>query len=318
MGFTGRVLFAKDEFPAAEVITDLLWFYHTNVTFQNPEGRKEVAGKILTQTGYIIKKNNQTQTKDDPAPARAKLGVKRLSDSQREAVFALDRYCRESLKELFRPSGVPLETAMVEFFGSKVHEREAAEDAAKWPVGRMQWMTQAELKPLKLRFRGAGVAHRIADGNRLIPYDTDEFNDAVEFASFNLYVMDPAGHIYAFGQQRDGKELKHSSFLRGGPTMAAGTMRVKNGRILYITNQSGHYKPQMRQMLNVLERLQSYGVDLMQVQFCRTNFSKAWMDRNKPAKVPGARPLEPCNALEMLKERAFIGFPRDQLFIPAD
>ncbi|QPJ61012.1 MAG: hypothetical protein G3M70_03545 [Candidatus Nitronauta litoralis] len=75
----------------------------------------------------------------------------------------------------------------------------------------------------------------------------------------NIYAANPAGQIFAAGNVDASKEFKkfyqkmgfkfdraamhHSSFLSGADVMCAGTLEVIEGKLIYISNNSGHYKP---------------------------------------------------------------------------
>jgi hypothetical protein len=75
------------------------------------------------------------------------------------------------------------------------------------------------------------------------------------------YVMDAAGNFYIFDQTGH-PDLRHSSFFDGGPVACAGDLVVKNGRIVKINHNSGHYSPSSKMFQNVLTELKKDGVDL--------------------------------------------------------
>lgn len=45
------------------------------------------------------------------------------------------------------------------------------------------------------------------------------------------------------GFKFDRAAMHHSSFLSGADVMCAGTLEVIEGKLIYISNNSGHYKP---------------------------------------------------------------------------
>lgn len=65
-----------------------------------------------------------------------------------------------------------------------------------------------------------------------------------EWAGFAHYAMSLDGKLYVrkvdFGEMG---RFAHSSFLAGSDVLCAGTIAVDRGRIIEITNESGHYKP---------------------------------------------------------------------------
>lgn|GEM_PF-4678455 len=59
-------------------------------------------------------------------------------------------------------------------------------------------------------------------------------------ADHYLFVMDGRGRVFAAPSR---KVTHHSAFLSGNPVAAAGSFKVEEGRIVAITDQSGHYAP---------------------------------------------------------------------------
>lgn len=311
MGFAG--VLGRKPFPAARAIGDLLDLFHGPAARQGNLAVIEVMGQTWMLTRYVMKKQMQVRAKPNPTAAQQKLGATGLSGGQSDAIIALARFCEERLRTALTRNG-DFETGFRDFFDRRVHDAEAAEDEQH--VNVIQWLTTVELKRVKLRFRHAGVATRMNEAGLLVPYDTAECKEGCEVGGANLFVMDERGHIYAYGNKSDvfdGMNLKHSSFLWGEPTRAAGTMRVEQGQIVFVTPRSGHYKPTIRQMLTFLERLQAYGVELSRVIFYRTNESPAWMAQHHRPAI-----LEPCNALELVRQRAFPGAYPQSMFIARD
>jgi hypothetical protein len=52
----------------------------------------------------------------------------------------------------------------------------------------------------------------------------------------------------------------HSSYLAGTPVLCAGSMLIHNGKVLWIKNDSGHYKPTLDHLVNVVQALEMYGI----------------------------------------------------------
>jgi len=75
------------------------------------------------------------------------------------------------------------------------------------------------------------------------------------------YAMDAAGNFYVLNQMAH-PDLRHSSFFDGRPAACAGDLEVKNGRIVKINSNSGHYSPSAKMFRNVLTELKRDGVDL--------------------------------------------------------
>jgi len=80
-----------------------------------------------------------------------------------------------------------------------------------------------------------------------------------------IYVMDEAGNIYI--NEIPNYRFKHSSFLNKGEIAAAGEITIKDGKLIYINANSGHYLPEDRLFLNqILNQLQEMGIDISDVK----------------------------------------------------
>ncbi len=76
----------------------------------------------------------------------------------------------------------------------------------------------------------------------------------------SIFVMDEYGRIYASKYQAVGK-FHHSSILGGKPVASAGEITVQNGKIIEISNRSGHYQPTQQTNSQVINELKNRGVD---------------------------------------------------------
>lgn len=281
MGLTG--LIKKTDFPALERITELLDLFHA-ADHRLKALKYEVLAQAFRHTEFILKNQHD----------KAKLGAN-LWASRVEAVQALHDY--------LKGNHVANKT-LADDFGKDVNPHGQQEDQAAVNNNLMQWyQTKAARRALKLSFR-AGVAHRwdfddSGEKASLQVYDTDRFGDAVE-EKMSLYVMDAGSRIYCSGKEDPEHVLKHSSFLAGDRVLAAGTLRVEQGRVVAVTGKSGHYRPTVQQMVNLLERLRAYQVDLGKVTVYRENYKGGF-----GAKTP--RNFEPCPALTLIKTRAWPG-----------
>ena len=80
-----------------------------------------------------------------------------------------------------------------------------------------------------------------------------------------MFIMDRNGDLFVSMHEEDGK-FQHSSLAAGEPLAMAGEIRVERGRITYINNASGHYKPSKTQMSQFINRLRDAGVPLSGVE----------------------------------------------------
>jgi hypothetical protein len=71
-------------------------------------------------------------------------------------------------------------------------------------------------------------------------------------------------NIFASTYQRAGF-FHHSSFFSGEDVAAAGELVVKDGKIEIVTDRSGHYLPSRSRTEQLLEQLETQGVDMTDV-----------------------------------------------------
>jgi hypothetical protein len=132
----------------------------------------------------------------------------------------------------------------------------------------------------KLRFR-SGVAWRWNPvTNAYSVFDSTDNRESEINDQMVHFVMNQKGAIYA-GFDKNAVWFKHSSLVGGEDALAAGRMKVQHGSITLIENDSGHYAPIFKHMLNVLHRLQMYGSDLTNTRVRRVSdkavFTAAYM-----------------------------------------
>lgn len=86
-----------------------------------------------------------------------------------------------------------------------------------------------------------------------------------------MFVMTSLGDFYVNPKRKATKEtigFNHSSFFQGGPISGVGFFHFdENGGLIGVDNFSGHYKPNPSYMINVLQELQSKGIDLANVTY---------------------------------------------------
>jgi hypothetical protein len=102
-------------------------------------------------------------------------------------------------------------------------------------------------------------AYRIHIGSDGLLYDSAGNLYHVRGANgVQMFVVDRYGRIYA-GRAVSGR-FHHGSFLAGGDVAAAGEWRVFHGRIMRITDDSGHYLPHSRFLRQFVALLRRQGV----------------------------------------------------------
>jgi len=218
-------------------IDSLVRLYH-----QRPESQMEIAFQIYRATSYWIKH----------------LGGKvKGADDRLEAIATLNRFVKAEFARVFDVEAGQVEEVMTLAFGKPVHV--GYEDSEVFNEARTvaYLMDENARRKYKLVFR-KGLAFKRTE-NGLTLYDTED-EDGKNGKGEAIFVMDREGHIFAGGYARS--EFHHSSFLAGGWSMAAGVMRITDGQVVSVCPDSGHYQPDTQQMMNVVERLKTYNVNL--------------------------------------------------------
>lgn len=254
----------KSPFPAMERIGRLIDDYAT----ESRRGASADAGQllqiqfhILAACGFVQKYGTRPEKLGGtPTPLMI------------QAIYALKTYIESIIRPILDPTWT-LGDFAVENFGRSVDAHDQGRDQAMLAGGILQWFDDAERARRKLAFRD-GLAYRwthvgTGKGN-LALYDTDAEGDNLEDGG-SLYAMDQQGHIYVHGANAP-RDLLHSSFLAGQAVLCAGTIRIEQGQIVWVSTKSGHYKPSVAQMLNLLERLRVYSVNLDKVTVLRENY----------------------------------------------
>ena len=89
-------------------------------------------------------------------------------------------------------------------------------------------------------------------------FDTVGMVTAFGGKGWAIYVMSPTGNIHASPHSVGNRH--HSSLLAGANVAGAGEMRVMQGKLVHISNKSGHYAPAAAHFVQVLYVLTKRGV----------------------------------------------------------
>jgi hypothetical protein len=94
----------------------------------------------------------------------------------------------------------------------------------------------------------------------------DTKNTVTHFSGpgFAIYVMSEEGNLHV-GSHSVGYR-HHSTLLAGNNVAGAGEVQVEKGKLVWISNKSGHYAPSAPHFLQVLHQLQKKAVDLSVVK----------------------------------------------------
>lgn len=135
----------------------------------------------------------------------------------------------------------------------------------KWHV---QYLTDSEKEPYRVTISESGI---LLDSSQR-PLNTTVGSN---FGGAAMFIMDANGDFLVSTHEEDGK-FQHSSLASGMPVAMAGEMRVERGRISYISNSSGHYRPNLNHMNQCIIQLRQRGVKLRGVEvdlYGRRNFT---------------------------------------------
>jgi hypothetical protein len=131
----------------------------------------------------------------------------------------------------------------------------------KATLPRTQYLSPAALEEFKQKLTSKFVLDR--NGEKHTHSDVNPI--------MKMFVMDPMGDFYVHEKQKpvEGKPgFNHSSFFSGAPVAGVGFMHFNQiGELVAIDDYSGHYKPGMEQVLNVMHALQEKGFDLSKIEF---------------------------------------------------
>ncbi|MCV7288948.1 methyl-accepting chemotaxis protein [Mycolicibacterium wolinskyi] len=76
-----------------------------------------------------------------------------------------------------------------------------------------------------------------------------------------IFTMDPHGNLYVSLEHARGR-IHHSTLSSGKPVTGAGELTVVDGRLIELTDNSGHYRPLRSNTQNVIDELANQGIDM--------------------------------------------------------
>jgi hypothetical protein len=120
----------------------------------------------------------------------------------------------------------------------------------------VQYMTAEQREAHRLFVDGEGSLRNASDGSL---FDTTGGKTAWSGGGRAIFVMDGNGNLYASLEQKVG-HTHHSSFLGGEPVAGAGEIQVHDGRLVAMTDQSGHYQPSAATNDQALQSLRNQGL----------------------------------------------------------
>jgi hypothetical protein len=250
-------------------IDELLVLYHqpkTQQTFQNDyshEGflKTYILGDLFFTTDYWLKLASR---KD-----------KSIHTGRTKGVEALYRAIVAGLCQNFGVEVNELPNELELHYGRELHGYGQAVDynfrSGKVSGTKLEYLKRAEASKYEIEFR-QGVAYRWKKykliGWRKVQADTTIMKSYTPnfIPGFCGFVMSMSRDLYMSQLHTAGadfvKTFFHSSYLSGSTVMCAGSLRIEHGRVTGICNDSGHYRPTIHHLVNVLECLRMHGVNL--------------------------------------------------------
>ncbi len=143
---------------------------------------------------------------------------------------------------------------------------------------KVRYLKNKQRKQFKLNFENGAVKR---NGR---PFDTSTSATSFSGKGVAIFVVDPKKNFYSSSHKIG--QFHHSSLIAGGAILGAGEcMTNMNGEFVAISNKSGHYKPNIECMINVLSILKEQGIDLSKIVLVLLEEKKSFG----------------CNALEFLE-----------------
>ncbi|WP_163512263.1 hypothetical protein [Fodinicola acaciae] len=179
--------------------------------------------------------------------------MSRIIKMIRDGVVRLFKHAAEYLRKLFKK----FKFAKKEFKTTAMDSRYAGEHLPGnkvWPGSQVHYLDDAGRQQFRL-FTKDGKLYD-ANGN---PFDTSLGHSAHSGGGKAIFVMDKDGNLYASNFHSPG-QFHHSSFLGGKPVASAGELSVRNGKLVELTDRSGHYKPAPEFTNQALSRLKAAGI----------------------------------------------------------
>lgn len=122
------------------------------------------------------------------------------------------------------------------------------------------FLTDLEREQYRVAIReGQFVQHRA-------PFST---SDSISHGKkgFSAFTLNVHGELSVFPHiDHDTTGIAHSSMNRGKPVVSAGEVKIENGKLISITDHSGHYRPTAYSLYRALDYFRKQGVDVSDVK----------------------------------------------------
>jgi hypothetical protein len=145
------------------------------------------------------------------------------------------------------------------------------QNASLTPDGKINWPKSIRMVVYDHQLAAQNISRITIRGSRLYtsdgkPLDTKNMVTHFSGPGYAIYVMSYEGNLHVSSHSVGHRH--HSSLLAGGMVAGAGELRVSQGQMLWISNKSGHYRPDVFHLLQTLHALWMRGMQLnFQIQF---------------------------------------------------
>ncbi|WP_280503310.1 sigma factor-like helix-turn-helix DNA-binding protein, partial [Nocardia farcinica] len=251
-----------------------------------PEGAVEYLSATVTSAGEVV-----VQSIEPPRIERVVLGAGPWAGTAMTYWEDRDGYWRPVPRDV-PPDRIPAaSTSPGPPATREMGESYRGEDSPERSLlHRVHYLTPEEREAARVFIGPDGRLYRAVDGTPFHSYRTGE-GRRTEF------VMDGHGNLYA-DRSRIGRRMMHSSFLAGAAVAAAGMIEVHAGRVLFLDNRSGHYRPGMPEIVAALRWLTGRGLGLAHGFELRDHTGAPWRfeaAEAESADLAAESPAEPAD-----------------------
>lgn len=208
-------------------------------------------------------------------------GNPRMKRERYDGVLALFDIVVTTLARRFECRVPQVSKAIARYYGRDMHEHGIAIDLHN---NQAHYLSEKQMDIYRLRFESGLAYQQNYWGDRLDYHLTlaesyhayspvaRRFGDTVQrvLDDWGMIVMTLDRKVYMgppdIGDHGKNNGMFHSSFSNGGQVTFAGTALIRQGRILGLRPDSGHYKPTLMNVALGLQGLAMYGVNLRNVQ----------------------------------------------------
>ena len=196
-----------------------------------------------------------------------------MIDQCRRPVLSLNLFAGNDLARVLGCPLTSLASKLQNIYGVNMSEHGVATDAKEktnyYSVAKREQYRVFILSGRACHYRRADKKFKILN-TVVAKGELEGFNDERPGLGF---VLSMSNELYAglLGKLSLGY---HSQFMGGRPVMCGGTMVFSQGRVTYIRNDSGHYKPVDQSMIKVLHYLQMNGMPIKEITIGKEQVAK--------------------------------------------